>query len=439
MTEELKEADRAIAPQLKALKEMEEESDIKTVKKMMNRGVNNKLIKAMRENYSTAMGTDEMKARMAELVLKNLNGEDIMPDVEALAKDMIDNQVGYGNEEADSRLALYRGMTIEVSPDRMKALKSMNLSLKDLRAMTKGSGISFRAGTADTLQSNQEDMIKADAMLADVIGPNAKDEELTGFANYIKGLLDLRKGPSAEGQIDANELQATIMAAVHIAMNEEAGGLAPEAFKEAISRESARINKALSAVEGVAESVKLMRKTGIKAQAWAGKLKGDISSAIDYYNRVAKLAAEQERARVKRVVIDQLKSENTQKLIKQEAAFKERMKNDREARGLAEDNAILRKKIDTVANRIGKRLFAETDVRNIPEEAKPLARRILGMLVQHDSLFRKASFMTKEQLRDATERLGKMEKADGFFDEDTDLDWLVIGPPDSRDDSLTIL
>ena len=77
---------------------------------------------------------------------------------------------------------------------------------------------------------------------------------------------------------------------------------------------------------------------GTKAVGWASVLQRDVHVAIDYYNKIARMAAQEERNKVRKNLIEQLKSENTRKLVEQQERYQEMMKQDRRARELAEDN-----------------------------------------------------------------------------------------------------
>ena len=86
------------------------------------------------------------------------------------------------------------------------------------------------------------------------------------------------------------------------------------------------------------------------------------------------MAARQERTQVRKTLVEQLKAENTKKLMQQQEKYEQMMKNERNARQLANDNMTLRSKINTAVKRISRLMTEETDQKNIPEEAKPLAR-----------------------------------------------------------------
>ena len=434
MTNEIQEAEKEIRQQESELKKLEDSSAVKTIRRVLgNRGLT-RTADTLRSQYNTAMSREELENRLAEIVLRSANGEDVTADVESLANDVITNQVGYGNEVAQEALSALRGMTIEIGPGAQAELKANHSSLKDIRTRTRGSGIKFVYGQTSTLDTNAEEIYQAVPALRGQL-ENEK-AGLENFVSYVESLLNMKTEQGEDTGIDRNEVEAFISAMANVMLQENVGGMNRNTLLAKIQDEAGRIAKALEAVRGVRENLKGVMATGMKAQNWAGILKQDMDTAMDYYNKMAKLAAQTERKKVKEVLIAQLKNENTRKLIEQQQKYEELIKNDRKARELAEDNLQLRSQIHTVANRIATRMFAETDQKNVPEEAKPLARKVLEMLNNHDSIYRHVTFFNKKQRNDMSQRLLKMVATSGAFNADADLNWLVINPGPDADYSL---
>lgn len=434
LTEEVKRSDKEIARQEKALAKMEEESAVQTVKKLLARKGLARTVNALRSEYFTSMSEEELKNRLAEIVIKNANGEDITADVEALAADVVTNQTGAASDVADEQLYPLRGMTIELSPAQMKELKAKGSSLAEIRRKTKGSGIRFVEGEKFTLESNIQDIIDENPSMRDKL-ENAGNS-LDNFVDYVEGLLKLKQQNAAEN-IDQTELEAFITASANIMLNENAGGMNKTELIEAIRKEAGRIGQALQAVREVKGSMEGMKAAGQKAQTWAGVLNEDTQQALKYYNKMARLAAETERKRVKQNVIESLKSDHAKAMLQQAEKFREQMANDKKARELAEDNAALRSKISTVSTRMANRIFAETDKDNVPEEAKALVRQVLDMVSAHDNFFRKVTYWDKQKVENVRGRLQRMIAHYGKFDADNDLDWLVVKTADPADNDYT--
>lgn len=192
-------------------------------------------------------------------------------------------------------------------------------------------------------------------------------------------------------------------------------------------------------MESLQDQLKQTLETAISVKGWSEALRNDMKSAIDYYNKTAAVAAQTERQKVKNGVIKMLKSENTKKLIAQQEKYRQMMKDDREARRTVAEIQAARYKINTNIRTIKNLLTAETDQKNIPEEAKPLARMMAGMIARHDaSADRHVILADKKQLADFMERLDRMDKASGPFDMDSDLDFLVIKAPNAEDNDYSL-
>ena len=193
-------------------------------------------------------------------------------------------------------------------------------------------------------------------------------------------------------------------------------------------------------LEQLSQKLESAIKAGYKAAEWSKILQNDVHTAIDYYNKVAAVAAKEEKTRVRKDLIEQLRSENAKKLYEMQDKYEQLLKDNRKARETAEENKTLRSKINTNISRLRKRLTEETDKQNIPEETKALARYLCGKLVNHDMTdgLRRVLLADKQQLTDFSERLKRMDAEDGGFDAERDLDWLVIKAPNAEDNDYTL-
>ena len=438
LTNEAERAEKNIAKRQKAIRKMADDAAISTIRReLKSRGLSFSA-NALKKTYWTNMSTGELEGRLAEIVLKAVNGEEIRADIESLANDVATNTVGFGNEIAEEALSNVRGMTIVIGPGQQAEMKANHLTLKELRERTKGSGVTFKYGDHSTLDVNAEDIGKMIPELRDKLG-NEK-QSLMDFVGYVENLLAQKKGNAvADYGVNPEEVAVVITACAQQMLDEKQGGMSRETLQKRIANAQGEIGKLAEAVDELMESAKAIKNSAVTASNAAGGLRGDAVAAIDYYNLIARQAAEVERNRVKRTVIEQLRSENTKKLIEQQQKYEEMMKKDRRARELAKDNEHLRKVITTDAKRLKDRLVAETDTKNIPEEAKPLARMLVSMLVNHDMAgWRHVLYSDKQTMADVQLRLAKMEAASGPFDMDTDLDWLVIKAPNAEDNDTSI-
>ena len=434
MTVAVERADKEMAQQEKALAKLAEEEPVKVVQKVLkNKGLK-QMVQALRSNFSTTMSEKELSGRVAEIILKGLKGEDVTADIEALASDVVSRQRGYGNVEAEEALSALRGRTIMIGPGQQAELKANHLTLKDLRARTKGSGIKFVFGERSTLDTDAEELIAEVPALRGLL--DNEKASLENFVGYVENLLSLKNGTAEENGVIQDDVSSFISNMITMMLNENLGGVSKAELIDKLKNGTGQIGTALAAVRRIRASLGTVKESGERAQTWTGVLRQDMDTALNYYDQVARLAARQERTQVRKTLIEQLRAENTKKLMQQQEKYEQMMKNDRTARQLANDNMTLRSKINTAVKRISRLMTEETDLKNIPEEAKPLARLLVKMFVDHDSNYRRVTFSDNKQLQRAAENIQGWEKLFGGFDYDHGLDWLVTGEGDTADTEL---
>ena len=441
---DVEDANKEIGARQKVLNRMSEESAVKTVRReLRNRGLKQNAA-ALKDSYFTTMSNAELEARLAEIVVKAANGEDaesIKTAIDSLAADIVNSPVSRTAEDAQDALRPLKGRTVTFGPSEQAELKAIGYTLAEIRSMTKGSGITFKFGENSTLQGDLEEIAKEAPAIRDELMDKSTSVEQAAvvLVDWVAGKMKDMKGNPKDFNFDTNEVRFVVLACMQQMLDADQGGMTRVALKKKIDTAAGEIGKMAAAANSLMETVQKIRQNAIKASNAAGGLRGDMAAAVDYYNLIARQAAEVERARVKRDVIEKLRSENTKKLIEQQQKYQEMMKKDRRARELQKDNESLRKVITTDAKRLKDRLVAETDQKNIPEEAKPLARMLVSMLVNHDMAgWRRVLNADKKMLADVQTRLAKMDEMNGTFDMDADLDWLVIKTPNPEDYDYSI-
>lgn len=414
---------KQIQKRQKELEVLAENNGVKTIQAALkDRGLN-RTVEALQTEFVTAMPANELRGRLAEIILKEVNGENITEDINDLAEDVVRRQTSREAEDATEALKMLRGRTIVIGPQQQAELKGRNSNLNEIRRRTRGSGVKFEYGDHSTLESDWMEM-QSEALSVDMSNSGDSLENIVG---YIEGLLNMQVSDRNEWGVDIDEVKAFLRASVGIVLNDQTGGMSKEKLAEKIRKKEGALDKALAATKETAKTAEQLLAGARKAAGWASFLRRDVQAAIDYYNETAKQAAQVERQEVRKNLIEVLQNEHTRDLIKQSEEYEERIKRDRKARELRDDNESLRKQITTTVKRMKTLLTAETDTKNIQEEAKPLARMVTEMLVRHDmSGFRKVLFSDRKALEDAAMRLDKMNQAYGEVDPKQDLDWLVI-------------
>ena len=431
MVDQVKATEKAIAQQVKALQKLAESQEVKAVASMVEKKSLNYAVNALKNETNTKMGKKELESRLIEMALRKANGEDITGDARALAEDMTNRMRGYQLDVMERM----RGVTITIGPDQQAEMKGNGMTLASVREALKGTGVRVQYGDFSSLDTDTQEGGDLRTLLPELpadIGENSADA-LNKFISWAQSMRDADL-QAKQSMVDVEDTTMNVMALVStIKVGEN-------------TAEYQKLNQAAAATRKMAGELEQMGKdmsnrvgeAGTRAVGWASVLQRDVHTAIDYYNKVAKLAAQEEKMKVKKDLIEKLRSENTRNLIKQQMEYEERMKNDRKARDLAEDNKVLRNKITTVAKRVSTRLFNETDQKNIPEEAKPLARKMLELLTTHDYVgYRRViNYSSKMQLENIVRALDSYRKRDGDFDPDTDLNWLIVGKGEDADTEM---
>ena len=97
-------------------------------------------------------------------------------------------------------------------------------------------------------------------------------------------------------------------------------------------------------------------------------------------------------------LINQMKDKHTQEMLEQQEKWREKIAKDKAARDLQAENLQTRQKINRNIVRIRNLLMNETDIKNIPEHMKSLARTTLAYIVNNDISGRKISWISMEEL-----------------------------------------
>lgn len=423
MVDQVKASEQSIAAQVKALRKLADSQAVRAVSSMVEKKSLAYAVTSLKKQLNSDMGKTELESRLIEIALKKANGEDIQEDARLLAVDLTNKMRGY---EIDTMERL-RGITITIGPDQQAEMKGNGMTLQSVRDSLRGTGVKVRYGEYSSLDTDEEDLRTVLPELPQDIGENSAD----ALFKFISWAQSMRDGDLAAKQsmVDIEEETTNVLA---IASTIKVNMNSPEYRKqnEAAAKTRQAADELEQAGKAMSEQTEL---AGRRAIGFTSVLQRDVHQAIEYYNKVAKVAAQEEKNKVRKNLIEELKSENTRKLMEQRDKYEEMMKSDRRNRELAEDNMQIRNRINTIASRINKRLTAETDLKNIPQEAKPMARQVLKMLINHDMVYRHVLFADKKQRQATMQALNAYDMRDGLFNPDRDLNWLIVGEGDNAD------
>ena len=428
MLHEVEEARQEIANRTEELKEMANTQAVKTMQAYLNKGSLKQQADQLAETWQTSMPKKEIQDRLAAMALKLASGQDISTEAETLATDMMNTLRGAHNDDLES----LRGVTLSIGTSLVNELKAENTSLEEMQQKIRGSGIKIIEGGEKTkLVSQWSELRNNNKSLPEISGPDI--DVLHKIVEYISGQMKGMSGEQIYGQpINMEEVTAAAyVAAASVSLNmvkdpaakRLISGLMKQ-IKELSQKQGEIVDNMTALNEKMAEAM----SAGVRAKSWANVLQNDVDMAINYYNEVAKLAAKEEKAKVRKEVAKHLKSENAKKLLKIREEYNQKLQNSRKARQTAEDIKSKRWWVDSQVKTLMKRLTEETDQKNIPEEAKPLARILCSLIVRNDSIadWRSVTFADAKTLERWYDRLNRMDAAFGRFEPDKDLDWLVI-------------
>lgn len=422
MVAEVDQLRQEINAQAKELDKLRNAESVKKLRKLLNEPEIKQMSDMLKAEYKSGMSTNEIGSRLAEMALRQMQGQDTAEDVRQLAEDLINKMRGISNDALES----LRGRTLVIGEEQLNRLKAENTNLREIRSRLKGSGVRIAVQEKSRLQEQWAELRETNQALPDIDALEDADA-VHAVVDYISQAVKNNGAVELFG-IDMQEVEGMVQAAQGVVMTYLTDNA--EARTQIRAAMDSQDNGSLT---GIRERMNSIVQAGQKAKSWTTVLEKDVDQALEYYNKTARLAAREEKRKVREGLIAQLKSEHTGELIRQRMTFERQMKEDRKARHLAEDNKALRSKINTVTKRLAKLITAETDQKNIPEEAKPLARILLRMITRNDlNGHRKITGMDHDQLANISRVLDVLDNRNGEFKPE-DLDWLITGEGENAD------
>ena len=404
-----------IEAQAKELAQLAKDKGVQEIQSRIHKVSLDRMAKWLRKTYVSNINKQELMDSLAGIALKLADGQDIAQDVEDLAGRMIETMPKEGGENLEK----LRGLTIELGKEQVKELRATNSSLKEIRSLLAGTGIKV----VQTEKSGLDRIWNEICDMVPTLDRNASDkDQLNEILNLVQSeKTNAEKGLSKKYQEELVNLMEDIQSAA-LAVDVDIV-TDPKAKKQIEKLQNIILElggKTEAAAQKMAEMSARMDELiakGKKAVGWTSAMRHDLQSTIDYFDKTAKMAVAQAKQNKQDAIIQQLKDENVQKMMKANDEWRALIQRDADARRQAEKNALSRKKMGTVVNRIYKLLSAETDQQNIPENYKGLARELLGLFVNNDmgEGSRRITEAGKMTLDRASELLKIWEKQDGPF------------------------
>ena len=371
----------------------------------------------LKKEYHSTWTAKQIRAYLDPIILKMKTGADFQADVETLAGILVSTD----SRNRYETLEELRGLTITLGKGAQQELKAQNSSLKEVRARLAGTGITVKYGERSTLEADIEDLRAEYPMI-----PELGDEKdaLGNFLNWIDSMKSASAGMEfydqrlAEAMAVVTGKAAGAAKGIYMPNNVKAQQqvMAMMNFVKSLNAETEEAQKALA---DVAKQMEAMQKTGMLASNKATTLMRDVNVALDYYNRISRIAVDEAKETKTSALIEQLKSKQAQEILKNNEEWRNLIQRDKEAREQLEDNRKHVRMINTNLKRMWKRLKAPKGTDNIPERMQGLAREVLGMFVKND-LGYGMRFLdaTQDGLMEMQRVLAAWEAQDGKFDEE---------------------
>lgn len=370
-----------------------------------------KIAAKLKADMNSELENKEIENRLALIALKMKQGKYDAENAEELA----DLLAGRMKAEYDGYvISELRGSTITLGPVQMKELKGTGRTLNDIRDELAGTGIRIGTKGSTTLDEKWQELCKVMPSL----------DPTTSAGNQLDELLKLIKDEKAQR---ATVYSDENLMKINQQILEAAQQLIPEIITDENSLKLIRESMALVArISGAAKSSaeamtdinamidKLVQK-GKRAVVQAKKITGDIESTIEYFDQLS-LQSEAAMWKQERIrLIEQMKSDNTKALMEEADRWRERIEKDKAFREAVGENLMIRQKLTTKASRIRSLLINETDLKNIPEHMKGLARELMGKIVDNDLAGRKLTNIGKQDLIETARVLAAMKELDGDY------------------------
>ena len=415
MEKKAREVAARIEENRKATEALEKGDVVKRFRELLGTTTAEKTAAELKKEFSSTWTAKQIQAYLNPIILKMKSGQDFQQDIETLAGILVSSDSRNRYEALED----LRGLVITIGKGAQQELKAQNSSLKEVRARLAGTGIQVKYGDRSTLEADIEDLRAEYPMI-----PELGDEKdaLGNFLNWVDSMKSASAGMEFYDQRIA-EAMAVITgkaagAAKGIYMPNDPKAqqqvLVMMDFVKGMNAETAEAQKALA---DIAAQMGEMQKAGMAATNRASTLMRDVNVAIDYYQKIGKIAADEAKQKKQSAVIEQLKSKHAQEIVKNNEEWRALIQRDKDARAQLDENRKMTRQINTNLKRTFNLLKNPKGLQNIPEYMQGLAREVISKFVDND-LGRGARFIqaTQKELTEWRRILDAWEAQNGKFD-----------------------
>ena len=369
----------------------------------------------IRKDYRTTMKVQDLADRLTGISLKMAAGQEFQDDVENLAVDVLSGIRGEGS----GVLSMLKGLTLRLSESQIRELYGTNSNLKEVRSKLAGTGIKVARAEANAPVDNSLDAMWDE--LCDMVPSLDRDaSDLDQIGQIINLVESEKRAIAGGGQMYADSLPDVMADIAAYAFRVGQDIPRDPKARAQVDKLMAYIQELAAEAQGAGDRIdraiaqvdELLQQT-TRADSRVGTLKYDIQTAIDYFDQTAKEAILREKEKKQSALIEQLKSDYAQKILKINDEWRRLIERDTNARKLADENTKIRNRVNTVAKRINKLLMKPTNTENIPEHMQGLARMMLEYVVDNDLGGRKLTKWDAKDLRELKRVLDAITARDG--------------------------
>ena len=327
-------------------------------------------------------------AYLSNRKLKMLNGGDI--------KDFTKAGFEYDEETKSYYYPDYKKMG---STDIRRRLEAYQIKLKN--AQTVLDETENKLGEATSAEGFAGMMYQQERMLNDLIGGKTLAEVQENLREMEESVDEITE-----------EIQNNLAALAKM----EDNGLVQELNKENGINQANKTQIAMETLQKIQEKLENIRKSGQKAYGQTNVLSRDVNVALDYYNRIARIAEDSAKQRRTNAIIEQLKSEQAQKILRNNEEWRNLIERDKQAAMQLERNNRRKNVINTDIKRLMNLLKNPKGLQNIPEYMQGAARELIETFVNNDlEGGRRLTKADKKQLQEAKRLLNEWKKTDGGY------------------------
>lgn len=411
---ELETVQKEMEERSERLKQLAKKEAVIRIRQQLNSAGLKRIAAKLKSDLNSELSSTEIENRLALMALKMKEGKIDETDVTELA-DML---IGKMRRTYDSYiLDELRGRTITLSKSQQAELKGQNRTIREIRQELAGTGIRIDTKGGNTLDKNWSELCD----LIPALDKEAADKDmLDQLLNVITAEKDAARNQYTAG-MDMEVASMVIDAASNLVPEIVTDKKSMQLIRETlnfIAEMSTEAEESARAMEELNSLMARLQKKGGEAKSTLGRLESNIQDAIAYNNELSLQSEQANWLTERHKLIDQLKSEHTQEMLRQQAEYRLKIEKDKAARGLMNENMALRRRIHTNISRIQNLLMKESVKQNIPEHMKGLAREMLGLIVRNDMTGRKITGLDLKMLQETQRVLDAWLKQDGKYNPD---------------------